>query len=66
MYPYDDNALDKATHINQLKESGNLTVHLDVKQTGVGTATCGPGVLPQYLVPVKDYQFEFALTPVKK
>lgn len=66
VYPYDDNALDKATHINQLKESGNLTVHLDVKQTGVGTATCGPGVLPQYLVPVKDYQFEFALTPVKK
>ena len=36
-----------------------LTVHLDAEQAGVGTATCGPGVLPQYLVPLKKQHFEF-------
>lgn len=33
---------------------------------GVGTATCGPGVLPQYLVPIKGYQFEFKIYPINK
>lgn len=46
--------VDKATHINELKRTGVVTVHLDAEQSGVGTATCGPGVLPQYLVPVQS------------
>ena len=44
---------------------GLLTVHLDAEQAGVGTATCGPGVLPQYLVPLRKQSFEFTLYPVK-
>ncbi len=63
--PFSDKMIDKSTHINQLERDGNITVHLDAIQTGVGTATCGPGVLPQYLVPVKNYQFEFVIYPVK-
>ena len=55
----------KARHINDLKRDGMLTVHLDAEQAGVGTATCGPGVLPQYLVPLKKQHFEFTLYPVK-
>ncbi len=62
--PYEDSVIDAATHLNQLKDTGVVTVHLDVEQSGVGTATCGPGVLSQYRVAVKPYQFSFTLQPV--
>ena len=63
--PFADVLLEKARHINDLERDGMLTVHLDAEQAGVGTATCGPGVLPQYLVPVKKQNFEFIIYPVK-
>lgn len=63
--PFSDERLEKARHINELERDGLLTVHLDAEQAGVGTATCGPGVLPQYLVPLKKQRFEFTLYPVK-
>ena len=63
--PFTDENLDAATHINQLRREGVVTVHLDAAQAGVGTATCGPGVLPQYRVPVQDYTFRFTIRPLK-
>ena len=63
--PFSDVLLEKARHINELERDGLLTVHLDAEQAGVGTATCGPRVLPQYLVPLKKQSFEFTLYPVK-
>lgn len=60
--PYSDSVLEKATHINQLEEDGLVTVHLDAAQTGVGTATCGPDILPKYAIPVEDTQFEFNIS----
>ena len=63
--PFSDVLLEKARHINELERDGLVTVHLDAEQAGVGTATCGPGVLPQYLVPLKKQSFEFTLYPVK-
>ena len=65
MIPFSDVLLEKVRHINELERDGLLTVHLDAEQAGVGTATCGPGVLPQYLVPLKKQSFEFTLYPVK-
>ena len=63
--PFSDVLLEKARHINELERDGLLTVHLDAEQAGVGTATCGPGVLPKYLVPLKKQSFEFTLYPMK-
>ena len=63
--PFSDVLLEKARHINELERDGLMTVHLDAEQAGVGTATCGPGVLPQYLVPLKKQSFEFTLYLVK-
>lgn len=63
--PFSDAVLEKARHINDLERDGMYTVHLDAEQAGVGTATCGPGVLPQYLVPLKKQRFEFTLYPLK-
>ena len=65
MIPFSDVLVEKARHINDLERDGLVTIHLDAEQAGVGTATCGPGVLPQYLVPVKKQSFEFTLYPVK-
>lgn len=62
--PYSDEVLEKATHINELERDGKITIHLDAEQAGVGTATCGPGVLPKYRVPIQNYSFEFKLVPV--
>ncbi|MBD9092681.1 MAG: beta-galactosidase, partial [Bacteroides oleiciplenus] len=63
--PFTDECLDAATHINQLRREGVVTVHLDAAQAGVGTATCGPGVLPQYRVSVQEYKFRFTIRPLK-
>ena len=64
--PFSDSVVDRATHINQLYRDGKVTVHLDALQSGVGTATCGPGVAEQYRVPVKRTTFSFVLYPFAK
>lgn len=63
--PYQDSNLEVAKHINELEDRGTITVHLDSEQGGVGTATCGPGILPAYRVNVAPKSFEFILEPVK-
>ena len=64
--PFSDSVVDRATHINQLYRDGKVTVHLDALQSGVGTATCGPGVAEQYRVPIKRTTFSFVLYPFAK
>lgn len=63
--PFTDAVINAAGHINDLQHTGSVTIHLDAEQAGVGTATCGPGVLPQYRVPVKEYTFGFNIRPLK-
>lgn len=57
--PYSDADIDKAKHINELTDDGLVTVHLDAEQTGVGTATCGPDVLPKYRISIVPTEFTF-------
>lgn len=61
--PYSDANIQAAKHIKDLKADGLVTVHLDAAQTGVGTATCGPDILPKYRIPVEptDFTFYFAV-----
>ncbi len=40
--------LAAARHPTDLQPRGVLTVNLDIAQNGLGTASCGPGVLPQH------------------
>jgi beta-galactosidase len=39
-----------------------LVVHLDVAHRGLGTASCGPDVLPQYRLPAGTFTFAYRLT----
>lgn len=44
--PWSDSALDQAAHPHDLTPDGKLWMHLDARQHGLGSAACGPGVLP--------------------
>jgi beta-galactosidase len=48
-----------ATELHPRKE---LVVHLDVAHRGIGTASCGPDVLPQYRLAAGTYRFAYRLT----
>ncbi|MFM6941572.1 MAG: glycoside hydrolase family 2 TIM barrel-domain containing protein, partial [Candidatus Planktophila sp.] len=45
------------THNVEVKPSGNAVVHIDAAHRGVGTASCGPDTLPQYIVGGGTYTF---------
>ncbi len=64
--PFEDKNVNEAEHVNELQRTGIVTVHLDAFQSGVGTATCGPGVLPQYMVPLEKVTFEFSIQSIYK
>ncbi|MDE5594665.1 MAG: beta-galactosidase, partial [Muribaculaceae bacterium] len=57
--PYSDSNIQAAKHINDLVDDGMVTVHLDAEQTGVGTATCGPDILPKYRIAIVPTEFCF-------
>ena len=44
--PWSDEALERAAHPHELVPDGRLWIHLDAAQHGLGSAACGPGVLP--------------------
>ena len=48
--PWSTEALDRAQHTNELNPEGAVFVNLDVAQQGIGSASCGPGVLPAYVL----------------
>jgi beta-galactosidase len=51
--------LQKALDATQLHRSSDLIVHLDVAHRGLGTASCGPDVLPQYEIPAGTFEFAY-------
>jgi beta-galactosidase len=52
-------AANTATELTPRKE---LVVHLDVAHRGIGTASCGPDVLPQYRIAPGTYRFAYRLS----
>ena len=52
IYPYDDENIEQAKHINELQRKGYYTLNIDKAQSGLGTATCGPGIANRDLVKI--------------
>ncbi len=50
IYPYSDENIENAKHLNKLEKLGYYTFNVDYAQCGLGTATCGPGVRDPYLL----------------
>jgi beta-galactosidase len=57
--------LDAAKHTNELRAGELVWLNVDIAQQGLGSASCGPGVLPQYrLLPVPA-TIELTLRPIR-
>jgi len=62
--PFRATELADATHDVELRASGNTVVHIDAAHRGVGTASCGPDTLPQYLVSGGTYSFTWSVRTI--
>jgi beta-galactosidase len=56
--------LDAATHTPELLPRDRIWVNLDHAQQGIGTASCGPGVLPQHRLEAEPTRFALRLSPL--
>ncbi|HEY1531566.1 MAG TPA: glycoside hydrolase family 2 TIM barrel-domain containing protein [Galbitalea sp.] len=55
--PWSQAALAAAAHPFELEPDGRLHLTLDARQHGIGTASCGPGVMPQYRLEPQSVDF---------
>ena len=56
--------LDAARHTTDLVARDAVYLNVDVAQNGLGTASCGPGVLPKYDLLARPVSFAVTLTPL--
>lgn len=66
-WPYNQEAFKEAKHLNEMKESGYVTLNIDLIQMGVGgndswSAVAAP--LEKYQIKAKDYTYCFYLCPM--
>ncbi|MCX6237985.1 MAG: DUF4981 domain-containing protein [Bacteroidia bacterium] len=67
-WPYNQAAYKTARHFNELKESGYVTLNIDLIQMGVGGNDSWSEVaqpVEQYRVKAKNYSYSFYILPVK-
>jgi len=55
--------LTRARHTYELKPCGEIILNLDHLQAGLGSNSCGPGPLPQYLIDPVERSFAVRLRP---
>ncbi|WP_329031927.1 DUF4981 domain-containing protein [Streptomyces sp. NBC_01725] len=56
--------LDAAAHTTDLEPGGTLNLNLDLAQNGLGSASCGPGVLPRYRLHPESASLTLTFTPL--
>lgn len=57
---------EQAQHTYELVPRKEITLHLDYRHHGIGTASCGPGQLPKYKLPSEEFHFYTRLKPFAK
>lgn len=57
--------LDAAEHLSELVAGETVWVNLDHAMQGIGSQSCGPGVLPQYRLDAAAAQFSFVFSAVE-
>lgn len=60
---YTAEELTSARHTFDLPPRAETVLNLDYKQSGLGSGSCGPGALPEYLVSAVSSEFTVTLTP---
>jgi beta-galactosidase len=56
--------LAAAAHTTDLRPSDTVFLHLDVAQHGLGSASCGPDVLPQHRLTAESTTWQLLLGPI--
>lgn len=62
---YTQEELTVKKHNYELEESGSIILCLDYALNGIGSNSCGPGVLEKYRLDEKEFGFEITLKPFK-
>ena len=60
--PYTTQDLYQAADQTELVKRPYLTMNIDIAHRGLGTASCGPDVLPQYRISAGKYQFAYVIS----
>ncbi|MCL6625013.1 MAG: DUF4981 domain-containing protein [Alicyclobacillus shizuokensis] len=55
--------LDRARHTYELVPRNDVVLNVDAFQHGLGSASCGPDVLPEYSLKADDFRFIVRLRP---
>ncbi|MDY7223277.1 glycoside hydrolase family 2 TIM barrel-domain containing protein [Halalkalibacterium halodurans] len=63
---YTQEELSAKKHHYELEKSGYSVVCIDYKQSGIGSASCGPFLLDQYQLNEKEFEFEFWIKPTER
>lgn len=58
---YTAEALMKAMHQDELQKSDFINLRIDYKNSGLGSASCGPELSEKYRLAEKDIRFEFSI-----
>ena len=58
---YSTAALFKAEHTDELERDGKTHLRIDYRCSGIGSASCGPELEPQYRLSEKDISFRFSI-----
>lgn len=58
---YSAQALTRAAHWNELEGDGHTHVRIDYKDSGLGSASCGPALPEQYRLSEKEIDFGFTI-----
>ena len=62
---YTDEALEKASHTFELEQAEDVIIHLDYRQSGLGSNSCGEEQLETYKVSREDFAMAFRLQVVE-
>jgi hypothetical protein len=60
---YSTENLSAARHTYELERQEEITLNLDYRQGGLGSASCGPGTRPEYLLQPEPVQYSVRLRP---
>jgi beta-galactosidase len=58
--------LAEAGHEAELRPIPETVVHFDTAHRGLGTASCGPDTLPEYIVGPGTYEWTWAIGPLQR
>jgi beta-galactosidase/beta-glucuronidase len=64
VHHYTTEDLTRAEHTHELQWRDETVLNLDYQQAGLGSNSCGPGPLPQYLLEPKEAEFSVRLRPL--